>query len=67
VAWAHLKDMQQVIVNRPAIAHAVYCLPLYDQLELMLELLRQREWPEFAEPEPPLPSNVIRFRPRVRR
>jgi hypothetical protein len=66
MAWARLKDMQQVIVDRPAIAHAVYCLPLYDQLELMLALLRQPDWPDFDEPEP-LPPNVIPFRPRVRR
>jgi hypothetical protein len=65
VAWARLKDMEQVVAKQPAIAHAVCCLPLYDQLELMLELLRQREWPDFAEPGP-LPANVIRFRPRKR-
>jgi hypothetical protein len=65
VAWARLKDMQQVIVDQPAIAHAVYCLPLRDQLELMLELLRQCDWPEFAESEP-LPPNVIPFRPCLR-
>ena len=33
--------MQQVVARQPAIAHAVGCLPLYDQLELTLELLRQ--------------------------
>jgi hypothetical protein len=57
--------MRQVVVDQPVIAHAVYCLPLYDQLELMLELLGQHDWPEFDEPEP-LPPNVIRFRPRAR-
>jgi hypothetical protein len=41
-------------------------LRLADQLELTLELLRQDEWPGFAEAEP-LPGNVIRFRPRARR
>jgi hypothetical protein len=58
--------MQQVIFDQPAIAYAVRCLPLYDQLELTLELLQQEGWPEFAEPEP-LPPNVIRFCPRSRR
>jgi hypothetical protein len=57
--------MQYVVAEQPAIAYAVYCLPLCDQLELMLELLRKREWPEFDEPES-LPPNVIRFRPRSR-
>jgi hypothetical protein len=58
--------MQQVVVDQPVIARAVYCLPLCDQLELMLELLHQRDWPEFGETEQP-PANVIPFRPRVRR
>jgi hypothetical protein len=65
VAWARVKDIQQVVVEQPAIAHAVYCLPLRDQLELMLELLRQCDWTEFGEPEP-LPPTVIPFRPRMR-
>jgi hypothetical protein len=55
--------MQQVVVHRPAVAHAVRCLPLYDQLELTLELPQQHDWPDFAEPEQ-LPPNVVRFRPR---
>jgi hypothetical protein len=58
--------MQNVVAAQPAIAYAVYSLPLYDQLELMLELLRQRDWPEFGEPKA-LPPNVIPFRPRVQR
>jgi hypothetical protein len=66
-AWARLKDMQMVVADQPAIAHAVRCLRLDDVLELTLELLRQRDWPEFVKPEPELPPNVIRFRPRVRR
>jgi hypothetical protein len=53
------------VAHRPAIAHAVHCLPLYDQLELTLELLRQDDWPDFDQPEV-LPPNVIRFRPRIR-
>ena len=62
---ARVKDMQQVVAEQPAIANAVYCLPLFDQMELMLELLRQRDWPEFAEQEmEPLPANVVRFRLR---
>ena len=54
--------MQRVVAHRPAIAHAVNCLPLYDELELTLEL-RQDDWPDFERPEQ-LPPNVIRFRPR---
>ena len=62
-AWRRLQDVQEVVANQPAIAHAVQCLPLYDQLELTLELLRQAQWPEFDDSES-LPPNVIRFRPR---
>lgn len=58
--------MQQAVDQDPALANAVHCLPLYDQLDLTLELLRQEEWPDFDEPEP-LPPNVVRFRPRRRR
>jgi hypothetical protein len=58
--------MQQVVMLQPAVAYAVHCLPLYDQLDLTLELLQQHYWPDFAEPEP-LPNNVVRFRPRLRR
>jgi hypothetical protein len=66
-AWRRLRDMQEVVAAQPAIAHAVRCLPLYDQLELTLELLRQEDWPdfEFEHPEE-LPPNVIPFRPRRR-
>jgi hypothetical protein len=62
MAWERLKDMQQVVADQPAVARAVRSLPLYDVLELTLELLGQHDWPEFAQPEP-LPPNVIRFRP----
>jgi hypothetical protein len=65
-AWARLRDMKQVVAHQPAAARAVRCLPLYDQLGLTFELLRQDDWPEFDEPEP-LPPNVVRFRPRVNR
>jgi hypothetical protein len=60
-----LKDVQNVLAEQPAIAHAVRCLPLYDQLQLTVELLQQEDWPDFDEPEV-LPSNVIRFRPQSR-
>jgi hypothetical protein len=55
--------MRQMVIAQAVVAFAVRCLPLYDVLELTLELLRQEAWLEFAEPEP-LPSNVVRFRPR---
>jgi hypothetical protein len=64
-AWRRLRDMQFVVAEQPAIAHAVRCLSLLDVLELQLQLLAQPEWPEFDEPEQ-LPPNVIRFRPRRR-
>src|SRR5438128_6422259 len=51
VALERLRDMQQVIAQQPAIAYAAHCLPLYDRLDLTLELLRQDEWPNFDEPE----------------
>ena len=63
--WKRLKDIENVVAQQPAIARAVRCLPLYDLLELQLELLCQADWPEFDHPEP-LPPNVIRFRPRHR-
>ena len=64
-AWQRLRDMQEMVAHQAPIAYAVRCLPLYDQLELILELLRQADWPEFDDPEP-LPANVVRFRPRRR-
>lgn len=64
-AWRRIRDMQTVVAEQPAIAHAVRCLPLLDVLELQLQLLAQPDWPEFEEPEE-LPPNVIRFRPRRR-
>ena len=51
--------MRRVMCTRPEVAYAVRCLPLIDQLELTLELLKQ-----WQESEPELPSNVILFRPR---
>jgi hypothetical protein len=68
-AWRRLKDMQEVVAQQPAIAHAVRCLTLCDKLELTLESLQQEGWPDFEtrEPPEPLPPNVVRFRPRARR
>jgi len=63
-AWGRLRDMKYLLAEQPSIAYAVRCLPLCDALKLQLEVLRQADWPEFAEPEP-LPPNVIRFRPRT--
>ena len=63
IAWRRLRDMEHVVATQPAISHAVRCLSLYDQLDLTLELLGQRDWPEFDAPED-LPVNVIQFRPR---
>jgi hypothetical protein len=56
--------MQDVVERQPAIAYAVQRLPLFDQLELTVELLKQADWPDFEKPEP-LPPNVVRFRPRA--
>jgi hypothetical protein len=64
-AWQRLRDMQDVVAQQPATAHAVRCLPLYDLLELQLELLRRPDWPELEKPQP-LPPNTIRFRLRRR-
>ena len=64
--WQRLRDMQRVVVHEPAIAYAVHCLPLSDQLELTLQLLQQDDWPQFDDAEQ-LPPNVVRFRPRRHR
>ena len=64
-AWRRLRDVRDVVKHQSAIAHAVHCLTLFDQLELTLELLKQDDWPDFETPEP-LPPNVVRFRPRAR-
>jgi hypothetical protein len=57
--WELLAHVRRVMCTRPQVAYAVRCLPLIDQLELTLELLKQ-----WQESEPELPSNVILFRPR---
>ena len=49
----------EYVLTETNVAYAVRCLSLLDQLELTLELLN-----DWREPEPELPSNVIRFRPR---
>ena len=64
-AWRRLRDMEFVLAEQPAIAHAVRCLSLLDLLELQLQLLAQPGWPEFDRPEH-LPPNVIPFRSRRR-
>jgi hypothetical protein len=63
LAWQRLRDIQQVVANQPLVAHAVRYLPLCDQLDLTLELLRQNEWPDFDQADA-LPPNVIPFRRR---
>jgi hypothetical protein len=57
--WRRLRDMQRVVAYEPAVAHAVRCMPLYDQLELTLQLLQQDDWPQFDYLDP-LPPNVVR-------
>jgi hypothetical protein len=54
--------MRVVVEHQPAIAYAVHCLTLFDQLELTPELLKQDDWPDFNTLEP-LRPNVVRFRP----
>jgi len=65
VAWHRLRDMPLVVAAQPAIARAVRCLTLCDQLELTLALLQQRDWPDFAAPVDQ-PPNIIPFRRRQR-
>jgi hypothetical protein len=56
-AWERLELLREVLLEQPPLARAFNRLPLYDQLLLTLELLR--------EPEPgPVPDNVVPFRPR---
>ena len=62
-AWRRLRDMLNVVAQQPTMAYAVRWLPVFDLLELQLELLRQPDGPELDKPQP-LPPNVIRFRPR---
>jgi hypothetical protein len=62
-AWQRLFWLQAVVADEPAMARAVRCLSLYDQLELTLQLLGEA-WPQATSPEP-LPANVIPFRRRA--
>jgi hypothetical protein len=64
-AWLRLARMQQMVAEQPALAWAVSCMPLYDQLDLTLELLHTDGNTYLDEgPNEPWPSNVIRFRVR---
>lgn len=56
LAWWRLGRLRAVILEEPRLARAFGRLSLYEQLELTLDLL--------SEPEPELPENVVRFRPR---
>ena len=64
-AWHRLARMQQMVAHGPALARAVSCMPLYDQLDLTLELL-QTDGSTYLDEDPSesSPSNVIRFRLR---
>jgi len=64
-AWHRLARMQQMVAHEPALAWAVSWMPLYDQLDLTLELL-QTDGSTYLDDDPsePSPSNVIRFRLR---
>ena len=57
--------MQHMVAQEPALAWVVSCMPLYDQLDLTLELLL-KVGNTYLDEEPgePLPSNVTRFRVR---
>ena len=64
-AWRRVARMQHMVAQEPALAWVVSCMPLYDQLDLTLELLL-KVGNTYLDEEPgePLPSNVIRFRVR---
>ncbi len=57
-AWQRLFLLQEVLLDRPELAHALRRLPIAEQLLLTLELLTDPE--ELAH----LPPNVVPFRPR---
>ena len=64
-AWHRLARMQQMVPHEPALAWVGSWMPLYDQLDLTLDLLHQVGNTYLdKEPDEPLPSNVIRFRVR---
>ena len=64
-AWHRLACMQQMVAHEPALARVVSWMPLYDQLDLTLELLN-KVGNTYLDQEPceRLPPNVIRFRVR---
>jgi hypothetical protein len=60
-----LARMQSIVAQRPEVAWAVSCMPLYDQLELMLELLKCDGTTYLdEEPDEPRALNFVRFRVR---
>ena len=64
-AWRRVSRMQHMVAQEPALAWVVTYMPLYDQLDLTLELL-QIDGSTYLDEDPsePSPSNVIRFRVR---
>ncbi len=57
--------MQRMVAQQPALAWAVSCMPLYDQLDPTLELLGPHDNSYLdQEPAEPWPPNGIRFRVR---
>jgi len=54
-----------MVAQEPALAWVVSCMPLYDQLDLTLELL-QTDASTYLDEDPsePSPSNLISFRLR---
>ena len=64
-AWRRVSRMHYMVAQEPALAWVVSCMPLYDQLDLTLELLLKVGNTYLDEkPGEPLLSNVIRFRVR---
>jgi hypothetical protein len=60
-----LARMQRIVAQQPDVAWAMSYMTLYDQLELMLELLTcDGNTYLDEEPDEPLASNVVRFRLR---
>ena len=57
--------MQQMVAQQPALAWALSCMTLYDQLDLTLELLCHHDNSYLdEEPVESMPRNVIHFRVR---
>ena len=64
-AWRRVSRMHHMVAQEPALAWVVSCMPLYDQLDLTLELLQTGGSTYLDEdPSESSPSNVIRFRLR---